>query len=115
MSSELLDRMAFKTDLLRLRGRNTFGVVVTMKCEARKRSMRISGQLTSVRLENEFWDALEKIARGSDVALNALVSRVEDDRRRNAPEATLASALRVFALEHKIPASSAFRAPSISE
>lgn len=77
--------------------------------------MRIAGQLTSVRLESEFWDALEKIARGSDVALNALVTRVEADRKINAPEATLASALRVFALEHKIPASSAFKAPAAFE
>lgn len=77
--------------------------------------MRVDGQLTSVRLENEFWDALEKIARGAGVPLNALVSRVEADRRVNAPEATLASALRVFALAHKIPASSAFMTPSIAE
>jgi predicted DNA-binding ribbon-helix-helix protein len=84
-----------------------------MKCRARKRSMRVAGQLTSVRLEDEFWQALEKVARGSGLALNALVSRVDADRRVNAPRATLASALRVFALQHKIPASSAF-APAAS-
>jgi predicted DNA-binding ribbon-helix-helix protein len=77
--------------------------------------MRIAGQLTSVRLEDEFWEALEKIARGSGLALNALVSRVDADRRAHAPAATLASACRVFALKHKVPASSAFITPAISE
>jgi predicted DNA-binding ribbon-helix-helix protein len=77
--------------------------------------MRIAGQLTSVRLEDEFWETLEKIARGSSVALNTLVSRVDTDRRADTPDATLASALRVFALRHKVPASSAFITPAIPE
>jgi predicted DNA-binding ribbon-helix-helix protein len=82
---------------------------------ARKRSMRIAGQLTSVRLEDAFWEALESIARGSGVALYALVARIDADRRANRPGATLASALRVFALEHKAPASSAFMTSLIAE
>jgi predicted DNA-binding ribbon-helix-helix protein len=89
--------------------------LTAFKIRARKRSMRILGQLTSVRLEDAFWEALERIARGSGVALNALVSRVDADRRANKPDATLVSALRVFALKHKAPASSAFITPVIPE
>lgn len=68
--------------------------------QTRKRSMRIAGKFTSVKLEAAFWDALERIARLRQLPLNAMVSAIEDVRREQAPDASLASAIRVFTLEH---------------
>jgi predicted DNA-binding ribbon-helix-helix protein len=61
-----------------------------------KRSFSIAGHRTSVALEPEFWDALERCARRRGEALTALVIAVDAER---APTRPLASALRVRALQ----------------
>jgi predicted DNA-binding ribbon-helix-helix protein len=60
-----------------------------------KRSFSIAGHRTSVALEAEFWDALERSARRRGEPLAALVLAVDAER---APERPLASALRLRAL-----------------
>jgi predicted DNA-binding ribbon-helix-helix protein len=64
----------------------------------RKRSMRIAGHRTSLALEDSFWEELERIARASIISLPALVAAIEEKRAKDRPEASLASAVRVFAL-----------------
>jgi len=58
-----------------------------------KRSFSLAGHRTSVALEEEFWAALADAAKHENLALAALVTRV--DTERTTP---LASALRVYAL-----------------
>lgn len=67
-----------------------------------KRSMRIAGHRTSLALEQEFWSALERIARDRNVSLPVLIASIDEHRAQNAPEASLASAVRVFVLENRL-------------
>lgn len=67
-----------------------------------KRSMRIAGHRTSLALEHEFWSALERIARSRSVTLPVLIATIDDGRNKNAPDASLASAVRVFVLENRV-------------
>lgn len=66
-----------------------------------KRSMMLSGHRTSVALEPEFWDALERMARTRGIGLTILIARIDASRD---PARTLASALRVAALSEWMPA-----------
>ena len=45
-----------------------------------KRSMRIAGHRTSIALEPEFWQALEKIARAREASLPALIAAIDAAR-----------------------------------
>jgi len=60
----------------------------------RKRSVTIAGHATSFSLEDEFWQALQAVARQRKLSLNALVASIDAARVGN-----LSSALRVFILE----------------
>lgn len=61
----------------------------------RKRSIRIAGHRTSVALETQFWEALQRLADERGLSLAALVGEIDAGR-----EATnLASALRLYVLE----------------
>ena len=60
----------------------------------RKRSVTIAGHPTSFSLEEEFWQALQTVARKRNLSVNALVSSIDAARAGN-----LSSALRVFVLE----------------
>lgn len=60
----------------------------------KKRSVRISGHLTSVTLEEPFWEALKDIASAEKTSLNALVARIDKTRKGN-----LSSTLRLYVLE----------------
>lgn len=66
----------------------------------RKRSMRIAGHRTSLALEAEFWTALEASARALSLTLPTLIAQIDERRGKHAPEASLASAVRVYCLEH---------------
>lgn|GEM_PF-174449 len=61
----------------------------------RKRSLALSGHRTSVALEAEFWQALERIAQRDGLSIAGLVERV--DRARD-PRQPLASVLRLAVL-----------------
>ncbi|MCL4715391.1 MAG: ribbon-helix-helix domain-containing protein [Hyphomonadaceae bacterium] len=67
-----------------------------------KRSMRIAGHRTSLALEQEFWAGLEKIARARSTSLPMLIASIDERRAKTAPDASLASAVRVFVLENRV-------------
>jgi predicted DNA-binding ribbon-helix-helix protein len=60
----------------------------------RKRSVTVAGHATSLSLEEEFWQDLQRVAHQRNLSLNALVSSIDASRAGN-----LSSALRVFVLE----------------
>ncbi|QDL91226.1 ribbon-helix-helix domain-containing protein [Paroceanicella profunda] len=64
-----------------------------------KRSLTLRGHRTSVSLEDAFWTAFRRIAAEEDLALNELAARIDAQRD---PETGLASAIRVFILEHAL-------------
>jgi predicted DNA-binding ribbon-helix-helix protein len=71
-----------------------------------KRSIKIDGHLTSVSLEDGFWDALNEIAASRNVPVSALIATINKDRQH----ANLTSVLRLFILEHfRVLASGALR------
>ena len=57
-----------------------------------KRSVRIDGRLSSVSLENQFWDALKEIAKERGATLQDLVATIKAEQRKG----NLSSAIRVF-------------------
>jgi len=59
-----------------------------------KRSVTIAGHATSVSLEPEFWEALKRLAVDDGLSLNALIARIDAERKR-----PLSSAIRVHVLE----------------
>jgi len=61
----------------------------------RKHSVRISGHLTSVSMEEVFWKALTQIASARGVSINALITEIDRTRDGN-----LSSALRVYVFEN---------------
>lgn len=63
-----------------------------------KRSMRIAGHRTSLALEREFWEVIEEAAEFRKVSLPVLIAQIDEKRQKEAPGASLASAVRVFAL-----------------
>lgn len=67
-----------------------------------KRSMRIAGHRTSLALEHEFWTALEGIARAKSMTLPVLIASIDERRGKASPDASLASAVRVFVLENRV-------------
>lgn len=71
----------------------------------RKRTVTVSGHVTSVSMEEAFWDALKQIAAARDISINGLVSEVDATRSGN-----LSSALRVFVLSELLS-----RKPSVPE
>ncbi len=64
----------------------------------RKRSVTLKGHRTSIALEAEFWDALERFAKADGKSLARLIARIDQDRLKLDPPPGLASALRVYVL-----------------
>lgn len=62
-----------------------------------KRSLTLHGHRTSVSLEGPFWEALQDIARSEGRPLAQIAARIDTGR---APETGLATAIRLFVLEH---------------
>jgi predicted DNA-binding ribbon-helix-helix protein len=60
----------------------------------KKRSFSIEGHRTSLALEPEFWDALERVAAERGMSLSALVAEIDADRSVK----NLASACRLAVL-----------------
>ncbi|HBK90747.1 MAG TPA: aryl-sulfate sulfotransferase [Parvularcula sp.] len=65
----------------------------------KKRSVTLNGHRTSILLEPEFWDAIERAARTRAVSLSRLIAEIDAGRVKNESAEGLASALRVFALK----------------
>ncbi len=62
-----------------------------------KHSLTLAGHRTSVSLEPEFWAAFRAIADDKGMTINALAAEIDADR---GIERGLASAIRVFVLQH---------------
>jgi len=62
-----------------------------------KRSLTLRGPRTSVSLEDTFWRAFRDIAAERNLPINALAAEIDEGRGM---EIGLASAIRVFVLEH---------------
>ena len=60
-----------------------------------KRSIYFGGRVTSVTLEDAFWEGLKEIARRRQVKLPDLIRAIDSRRGR----ATLSSAIRLFVLD----------------
>ncbi|EME71463.1 hypothetical protein H261_03603 [Paramagnetospirillum caucaseum] len=69
---------------------------VTLLC----RNVRIKGKRTSVKLENEFWSALERMAGEAHCTIDDLC----DAARRRYEASSLTSAIRVFVLNGNMAA-----------
>jgi predicted DNA-binding ribbon-helix-helix protein len=65
-----------------------------MAVKLKKRSFTLLGHRTSVALEPEFWDVLERVAARENLNLSAFIARIDAGRGERA----LASALRLRAL-----------------
>jgi predicted DNA-binding ribbon-helix-helix protein len=63
-----------------------------MKSRIVKRSIKIVGRQTSVSLEDEFWNALKKIAITQEISLGDLVLKIDNNRG----DRGLSSAIRVY-------------------
>jgi predicted DNA-binding ribbon-helix-helix protein len=61
-----------------------------------KQSVRIHGHNSSVSLEGAFWNALKEIAVAQNISTNALVSKIDTERK----SANLSSVIRVYIIEH---------------
>ena len=75
---------------------------MTLKGALQKRSMRIAGHRTSLALEPQFWSALEMIARQRSSSLPSLIASIDEGRAKDTPEASLASAVRVYVLQNRL-------------
>ncbi len=71
---------------------------VTLIC----RNVRVKGKRTSIKLENEFWHALELMAGEAHCAIDDLC----DTARRRYEASSLTSAIRVFVLNNSMAAQS---------
>ena len=60
----------------------------------RKHSVVLFGHATSLSLEDEFWEELQKIAERKKCPLRVLIAEIDKNRTTN-----LSSALRVFILK----------------
>lgn len=68
-----------------------------MTARPKKHSLTLKGHRTSVSLEDEFWDAFREIATQKRLPINVLAAQIDADRGM---EAGLASAIRIFVLQH---------------
>jgi predicted DNA-binding ribbon-helix-helix protein len=64
-----------------------------------KRSVNIVGRKTSVSLEDEFWNALRKIAITQKISLRDLVLKIDNERA----DSGLSSAIRVYVRNNSGP------------
>ena len=59
-----------------------------------KRSVSVAGHLTSISIEEPFWEGLREIAALESLSVHALIGRIDAERG----EQNLSSAIRVFVL-----------------
>lgn len=67
--------------------------------ELLKRSLRIAGHRTSLALEKEFWATVDELAKWKGQTIPVLIAQIDAERQKSAPEASLASAVRVSCLK----------------
>jgi predicted DNA-binding ribbon-helix-helix protein len=62
----------------------------------RKRSVRVGKHITSLSVEDEFWEGLKEVARERELPLNTLITDIHKRRQH----ANLSSVIRLFVLDH---------------
>ena len=60
-----------------------------------KKSITLKKHRTSLSLEKEFWEALNKIAKNNHLSIESLISEIDMNRK-----SSLASSTRVFILKY---------------
>ena len=65
-----------------------------------KRSVVIEGHRTSISLEPVFWDRLRNAAQAEGLSVNSLIARIDRERIAAATPPGLASAVRIWVLQH---------------
>ena len=69
--------------------------------ESRTRSLRIHGVLTTIRIENLFWDVLTEMATHEGLTTNGLIVKLHDELTEHRDEVSnFASFLRVCCLRY---------------
>ncbi|MBI1327102.1 MAG: aryl-sulfate sulfotransferase [Alphaproteobacteria bacterium] len=63
----------------------------------KKRSIKLKGHATSITMEDEFWEALGRIATQQNTSIQKLIEGI--DAKRLESGANLASAIRVYILK----------------
>ena len=70
--------------------------------ESRARSVRIMGVITTIKLENLFWQTLAELAADNDLTTNQLIAKLHDEVTTHFGEASnFASFLRVTCLRYQ--------------
>ncbi len=92
-----LDLISDQTPLSRLF--NLCNVEQHQEFEPERRSLRIHGHSTTIRLERAYWTVLEILAGEEGLGIAALVTRIHD-HCQIANEKNLASCLRVVCLKY---------------
>jgi predicted DNA-binding ribbon-helix-helix protein len=69
------------------------------KSRVLKRTIVIEGRMSSVSLEDPFWNALKEIAAKQSAPIGTLVATINSDRK-NRQQSNLSSAIRLFVLDH---------------
>ncbi|MGO1120168.1 ribbon-helix-helix domain-containing protein [Rhodovibrionaceae bacterium A322] len=68
-----------------------------MISQVRKRSVLIAGHRTSLSLEDDFWQLLQKLAEDQGLSVNSLIAEI-DETRIEAGGLNLSSAVRLYVL-----------------
>tara|TARA_Y100000816_G_C26080208_1_gene569226 strand:- start:1118 stop:1333 length:216 start_codon:yes stop_codon:yes gene_type:complete len=61
-----------------------------------KRTVKIDGHITSVFLENEFWEEIIKLSKSENTTPDKIISKI--DKKKNT--SNLSSAIRLYILNH---------------
>jgi predicted DNA-binding ribbon-helix-helix protein len=64
-----------------------------------KRSITIARHRTSISLEDEFWDALNELARREQRSVADLIAEIDRKRSEARAETNLSAAIRLYVLE----------------
>lgn len=65
-----------------------------------KRSVIIQGHATSVSLEDDFWEALQEIAKSRAMTANDIITEIDVNRTESARTVGLSSAVRLYILKY---------------
>lgn len=72
-----------------------------MESVVKKRSVMVGPHKTSISLENEFWDALNEIAKARNTTMARLLESIAAERpHQKHVSANLSSAVRIFVLDY---------------
>ena len=75
--------------------------MTSVQSVVKKRSVMVGSRKTSISLENEFWDALNEIARARSTTMSRLLELIAAERpHQKHVSANLSSAVRIFLLDY---------------